>query len=162
MEAATGLPRWDDGTDPKTTPPQPVKDAPTDEFFQHSPLPGSAPPVNDSTKLALPAPPGPAGQAHGFAFQPRDVSSTKGKGKNLKPKRGKRDRAGDPPTDLVATALNGPNNTFQIALNPSTSTPSLSLAKAPPGSRMQPAIVGLPVHALNAPECRMLKSRYKP
>ena len=151
MEAATGLPRWDDGTDPKTTPPQPVKDAPTAEFFQHSLLPASAPPVNDSNVLALPAPPGTAGQAQGFAFQPRDVSSSKGKGKKkLKPKRGKRDRAGDPATDLVATALNGPNNSFQIALNPSTSTPSLSLAKTPPSSRMQPAIVGLPAHALNA------------
>ena len=35
MEAATGLPRWDDGTDPKTTPPQPVKDAPTDRSGGH-------------------------------------------------------------------------------------------------------------------------------
>ena len=143
METVTGLPRWDDGTDPKTTPPQPIKDPGNAEFFQNMlrPVPSASAP------LALPAPPGTMSQPT-FAFQPGMTQESKLR--KLKPKRGKRDRKGEHAADPVGEALDISESTLsQIALTPGASPLTLPPSKAPAAASLPMSMVGLPAHALN-------------
>ena len=156
MEAATGLSRWDDGTDPRSTSPRPIKDAPAAEFFQNMLVPGPARSLGSANQqqLALPAPPDPAfalpappstQASHlGFPFQ---ADSPVRKRRGVKDKRNKRERTGD----LVTEALGASPQAFaQIALDPKASAlqlPSYKPSSTP--SSLSTAVVGLPAHALN-------------
>ena len=163
-ETATGLPRWDDRSEPRATQPSPVQDDPSVQFLQHMLLRSAsssagaltvvaaphAAQTGQGTAVALTAPPTMDQTHHGFQFKPPAKRSPTKKIK-LKPRGAKRGRAGDPVGEALAVS---PNTFAQIALTPGASPVKLpmttpSMGKSPSTS-LHGNTVGLPAHALQS------------